>query len=96
MAEIFLEWFAVKRMEKITVRLESLTVGVNSMRTGEQLGRCGGGKGGLLYPLQLHLLGGCLQKRPETRAFDFDLTFFHTYFNDKKVKPGIAKQSYSF
>ena len=72
MAEIFLERFAVKRIEKITVRLKSLTViGVNLMRTGERLGRCRG-RGGLLYPSQRHLLGGCLQKQPETRAFDFD------------------------
>ena len=71
MAELFLKRFAVKRIEKITVRLKSLTVGVNSKRAGARLGKCRGG-GGLLYPPQRQLLGGCLQKLPETRAFDFD------------------------
>ena len=72
MAEIFLERFAVKRIEKITVRMQSLTVkGVNSMITGKQLGKCTG-RGGLLYPSQLYLLGACLHKQPETHAFDFN------------------------
>ena len=72
MAELFLKRFAVKRIEKITVRLKSLTViGVNSTRAGARLGKCQGG-GGHLYPPQRQLLGGCLQKLPETRAFDFD------------------------
>ena len=84
MAEIFLKRFAVKRIEKITVRLKSLTVGVNSKRAGARLGKCRGG-GGLLYPPQRQLLGGCLQKLPETRAFDFD----------KNVNPNLAKQLYS-
>ena len=44
MAKIFLERFAVKGIEKITVRLKSLTViGVNSKRAGARLGKCRGG-----------------------------------------------------
>ena len=39
----------------------------NWRETGKELGG-----GGPLYPPQRQLLGGCLQKPPETRAFDFD------------------------
>ena len=71
MAEIFLEQFAEKQIEKITVRLKSLTViGVNSKRAGARLGRSWGG--GPLYPHQRQQLGGFLQKLPETRALAFD------------------------
>ena len=50
MAEIFLERFAIKRIEKLTVRVWSLTViGVNCMITGERLGKCIGSRGLLQY-----------------------------------------------
>ena len=72
MAEIFLERFAVKRIEKIFVREWGLSlIGVNSMITGKRLSKCTGSKG-LLYPSQRHMLDGCLQKQPETHAFDFN------------------------
>ena len=58
-----------KTIEKITVRLKSPTViGVNSKRAGARLGKCGR-RGGALYPLQRHLLCGCLQKATGNTCF---------------------------
>ena len=69
MAEIFLERFAVKRIEKITVRLKSLTViGVNSMRTGERLGKCRG-TGGPLIPIAAPSVGWVFAKTTGNTCF---------------------------
>ena len=95
MAEIFLERFAVKRIEKITVRLKSLTViGVNLMRTGERLGKCRGRGASYTHCSAICWVGVC--KNDWKHVLLILINIFHTYFYDKKVKPGITKQSYSF
>ena len=68
MAEIFIERFVVKQIEKITVRPKSLTViGVNSMRTGERPGGAGGG--GALIPVAAPSVGWVFAKTTGNTCF---------------------------
>ena len=56
------------------------------------------GEGGLFIPVAAPSVGWVFAKTTRNTCFLILITgnIFHTYFNDKKVKLGIAKQSYSF
>ena len=68
MAKIFLERFAVKRIEKITVQLKSLTIGVNSTRAGARLGKCRG-RGGPFIPVAAPAVGWVFAKTTGNTCF---------------------------
>ena len=70
MDEIFLERFAVKRIEKITVRLKSLNIGVNSTRAGARLGK-GMGRGGPFIHVAATAVGWVLAKNTGNSCFLF-------------------------
>ena len=70
MAKIFLERFAVKRIEKRTVQVRSLTViGVNSMITASNWASDNYGEGGPLIPVAAPSVGWVFAKTTGDTCF---------------------------